>query len=82
MIGPFVKMEFGVRHIACRSPVSVFVSLPQLALARMLTITAGIVLNVAKQSGSLLGAIFWPLTSDYIGRRPAFNITLGPSCVV
>ncbi|KAF2815040.1 MFS general substrate transporter [Mytilinidion resinicola] len=55
LIGPFVRMEFGIQQIAF--------------------------LNVAKQAGSLIGAIFWPLTSDYIGRRPAFNITLALSCV-
>ncbi|OCK99228.1 MFS general substrate transporter [Cenococcum geophilum 1.58] len=38
-------------------------------------------LNVAKQTGSVLGGLLWPLTADYIGRRPAFNITLGLAAI-
>ena len=29
----------------------------------------------------MLGGLLWPLTADYIGRRPAFNITLGLAAV-
>ncbi|OCL09165.1 MFS general substrate transporter [Glonium stellatum] len=38
-------------------------------------------LNVAKQTGSTLGGLLWPLTADYIGRRPAFNITLALAAI-
>lgn len=31
---------------------------------------------VAKYVGLFLGSSLWPMTADYIGRRPAFNITL------
>lgn len=33
-------------------------------------------LTVAKYVGLVLGATLWPMTADFIGRRPAFNITL------
>ena len=29
----------------------------------------------------MLGGLLWPLTADYIGRRPAFNITLGLAAI-
>ncbi|CAI6091745.1 hypothetical protein V2G26_003764 [Clonostachys chloroleuca] len=33
-------------------------------------------LSVAKYSGLLVGASFWPMTADFIGRKLAFNVTL------
>lgn len=33
-------------------------------------------LTVAKYVGLTVGAAAWPLAADFIGRRPAFNITL------
>lgn len=33
-------------------------------------------LSMAKYAGLLVGASFWPMTADFIGRRLAFNITL------
>ncbi|OAQ83849.1 membrane transporter [Purpureocillium lilacinum] len=33
-------------------------------------------LSVAKYAGLVIGSSFWPMTADFIGRRPAFNITL------
>lgn len=38
-------------------------------------------LTVAKYVGLVLGASLWPMTADFIGRRPAFNITLLVSAV-
>ena len=29
----------------------------------------------------MLGGLLWPLTADYIGRRPAFNITLSLAAI-
>jgi hypothetical protein len=34
-------------------------------------------LSFARAAGCLVGSLLWPWTSDYIGRRPAFNISLG-----
>uniref|UniRef100_A0A8H7NBW8 Major facilitator superfamily (MFS) profile domain-containing protein n=1 Tax=Bionectria ochroleuca TaxID=29856 RepID=A0A8H7NBW8_BIOOC len=33
-------------------------------------------LTVAKYVGLVVGSSVWPMTADFIGRRPAFNITL------
>lgn len=33
-------------------------------------------LTVAKYAGLVVGSTFWPMTADFIGRRPAFNITI------
>ncbi|KAL3486765.1 major facilitator superfamily domain-containing protein [Aspergillus germanicus] len=33
-------------------------------------------LSMAKYAGLLVGASFWPMTADFIGRRLAFNVTL------
>lgn len=33
-------------------------------------------LSVAKYAGLVVGASFWPMTADFIGRRLAFNVTL------
>lgn len=33
-------------------------------------------LSVSKYAGLLVGASFWPMTADFIGRRLAFNVTL------
>ncbi|KIX08884.1 uncharacterized protein Z518_03541 [Rhinocladiella mackenziei CBS 650.93] len=38
-------------------------------------------LTVGKYVGLVLGSSLWPITADYIGRKPAFNITLGLSSV-
>ncbi|GME57719.1 hypothetical protein GTA08_BOTSDO07905 [Neofusicoccum parvum] len=36
-------------------------------------------LTVAKYTGMVIGATIMPITADFIGRKPAFNITLGMS---
>lgn len=33
-------------------------------------------LTVAKYAGLVVGSSVWPMTADFIGRRPAFNVTL------
>lgn len=38
-------------------------------------------LTVAKYAGLVVGSSLWPMTADYIGRRPAFNITLAISAM-